>query len=898
MAAPTIITQPGDDFVDPVATNVIILGESFSFRVEVADPTGVTYQWRKNGVNLSGATSDIYDKTPSVGADAGAYSVACTLAGTVVSSNAYLTILYPPVITNQPHSNAVVAGSNVHFSVRVDATKLPNDFTYQWQVDGFDLANDGVSVAGSQTTDLWLTNVNAADTGNYVCFVQNSVPDPYGTVSTTGAVLNVVVPPSIADQPDPLSVLVGDLATFILFPDPSTTDTDDFPLTYQWRKGGTTILGESNNLITVGPVTVNDALDYTCVLKNWAGALTSAVAHLTVNVPLTITTQPQGGVVAFSGSPYTLSVVASGTAPIVYQWRSNLLDILNATNSTFSFIPSTTNQSAIYDCVLSNVVGTVDSDDAIVIVRSEITPPNCSFYRPSGTESRWTNSSIGVTNQVSDGTGGSGVATVRCRNFTINGPWVPCLTNATTGATRFASSNNLTLIPGTNILHAEADDVAGNTSVTAVYTIFYPVPVPFTLLMAGNGFGVINTDTNFPAPYQKTALSNGLTLEYGRTYYMTSAPTSGSRFVTWIGDVTSTSSNLAFVSQSNGVITALFGETNRPTLAITNPAASGRFTNFGNFTLIGTATDTTKVASVQWQLNTNAWVAATGTNPWSALTAPLVGSNIFRAFAVDTSSNYSTTNTLVFTNVTIAILNLLTNGQGTVSNSLAGQTLLVSSNYTMRATAATNNGFAFTNWTGTTNGTFTLQTNGATLNFTMKSNLTLQVNFPDVQNPTLAITNPLPPGVITNPAFTARGTASDNDRVVAVNYQLNTAAWAVATGTNNWLANLTLASGTNTLRAYAVDAWGNRSTTNTLTAVNPLLTPVTVTLMLTNNTVRAAFSTVVGATYYLEGTALSGPSVTWSNVASAAAGNGGALILTDTAPPATNRFYRVRAIAP
>ena len=95
-----------------------------------------------------------------------------------------------------------------------------------------------------------------------------------------------------------------------------------------------------------------------------------------------------------------------------------------------------------------------------------------------------------------------------------------------------------------------------------------------------------------------------------------------------------------------------------------------------------------------------------------------------------------------------------------------------------------------------------------------------------------------------------------------------------------------------------MDAWGNRSTTNTLTAVNPLLTPVTVTLTLTNNTVRAAFSTVVGATYYLEGTSLSGPSVTWSNVASAAAGNGGALILTDTAPPATNRFYRVRATAP
>jgi hypothetical protein len=898
-AKPEIDTVNGGQPDD--TTNVI--GNQFIFVVGLTPATdvGVTYQWRKSNINISGATNFSYSKDVSVASDAGTYNVLCSNSlGTTLSSNALLTIWYPPIITNMPRSNAVVAGSNVHFSVRVDQTKIPTNFTYQWYRSTFFVGDDGVSVSGSATADLWLTNVDAADSGDYTCDIVNSA----GTSSTTNATLNVVFPPTLTvdGQPDPLTVLDGDSASFIVLPDPSTTDTADFPLTYQWRKNGVNLAGETSFSYQIGTATTADAADYTCVLKNWAGSTTSIVAHLTVYVPLVITADPVSALLPFSSTPHVMSVTATGTAPISYQWRTNYTDIPNATNATYSFIPSSTNQSAIYDCNLSNIVNTANSADAIITVRSEIIAPSLTQFSPSySVYTVTTNSSVNVTIRASDA--GSGLAYVRSQNQTAGTNWVTC-TNSPPGGLNWLAT--LTLLPGTNILQADAQDVAGNNAVldaTSMATVFYSVPTPFVLLMNGN-YGVVNTTASWPAPNQKAALSNYTTLAYGLSYTMTSAPASGYRFVNWSGSVNSTNPVLTFLVQSNQVITANFGETNLPTLAITNPAASGRFTNTGSLTLGGTANDLGnggipgQLAAIKWQLNTGAWNTAAGTNPWVALTAPLVGSNIFRAYAIDTSSNFSTTNTFIFTNVTVGTLTVLTNGRGTVTNSLNGQTLFVSSNYTMTATAYTNLGFVFTNWTGGTNGTLTVFSNGPILNFTMKSNLTLQANFKDIVNPTLTITNTLPAGVVTNMTFTVLGTATDNDVVAAVKYQLNTAAWATATGTNNWLANLTLATGSNIFRAYAVDAWGNKSTTNTLTAVNTLLTPITITFTFTNNTARAAFPTIVGATYYLEAKGLPATNLTWITLPGSASGNGAQIILTDTNAPATNRFYRVRTTVP
>jgi uncharacterized delta-60 repeat protein len=82
--APVIIRQPADQSV--------LRGSSAPFSV-VASGTGLTYQWRSNGVDISGATASTYTKNNVQFSDAGTYSVHVTgTCGTLDSQEAYLTV--------------------------------------------------------------------------------------------------------------------------------------------------------------------------------------------------------------------------------------------------------------------------------------------------------------------------------------------------------------------------------------------------------------------------------------------------------------------------------------------------------------------------------------------------------------------------------------------------------------------------------------------------------------------------------------------------------------------------------------------------------------------------------------------------------------------------------------
>jgi hypothetical protein len=106
----------------------------------------------------------------------------------------------------------------------------------------------------------------------------------------------------------------------------------------------------------------------------------------------------------------------------------------------------------------------------------------------------------------------------------------------------------------------------------------------------------------------------------------------------------------------------------------------------------------------------------------------------------------------------------------------------------------------------------------------MASNLTLQVTFADVSKPTLLITAPANLQKMTNALATVVGTTTDNWKVNAVWYQLNSNAWNLVTTTTNsytnWTQTVTLLIGTNTVKAYAVDLGGNYSTTGSVSVIS------------------------------------------------------------------------------
>ena len=94
-APPRITTQP--------ASQTLLAGANVIFTVGASGATPLSYQWRFNGGNISGATTSSYTKNNVQAANAGSYTVVVTNAyGSANSANAVLTVHTPPAITTQP----------------------------------------------------------------------------------------------------------------------------------------------------------------------------------------------------------------------------------------------------------------------------------------------------------------------------------------------------------------------------------------------------------------------------------------------------------------------------------------------------------------------------------------------------------------------------------------------------------------------------------------------------------------------------------------------------------------------------------------------------------------------------------------------------------------------------
>ena len=313
---------------------------------------------------------------------------------------------------------------------------------------------------------------------------------------------------------------------------------------------------------------------------------------------------------------------------------------------------------------------------------------------------------------------------------------------------------------------------------------------------------------------------NGDLLPFGTNYTLTATPASGFSFVNWTGSFSTNKATLSFTMTNSPSLTATFADATAPTIAITN-LASGQQVTTNVFGALGTASDNNwLVANVFYSLNGAAWTNATTTNTWTNWTAVLTlmaGTNTIAAYAVDPNGKPSLTNAFSFQYLVTNQLVIRSVGLGTILPNYSNSWLQIGHNYSMVATPAT--GFAFTNWTISTNWLGGAVTNNATVQFMMASNLTLQVTFADVTKPAVNITNLVAGQRVTNTAFTLMGTASDNVQVSNVQVQLN-GVWTNARTANiwtNWSAVLNLNPGTNTVAAFAADTSGNPSITNQLT---------------------------------------------------------------------------------
>jgi hypothetical protein len=199
----------------------------------------------------------------------------------------------------------------------------------------------------------------------------------------TGTTNHSAVIPSITTQPASQTVTAGQSATF------SAAATGTAPLTYQWKRNGTAITSANSSSYATPPTTSSDdGAQFSVVVGNSAGNVTSASATLTVNatpVAPSITTQPASQTVT-AGQTATFSVTATGTAPLTYQWAKNGGAITNANSSSYT-TPATTgsDSGAQFTVVVSNAAGSATSGAATLTVNTVSTLQITTAQLPGGT---------------------------------------------------------------------------------------------------------------------------------------------------------------------------------------------------------------------------------------------------------------------------------------------------------------------------------------------------------------------------------------------------------------------------------------------------------------------------------------------------------------------------------
>jgi hypothetical protein len=127
-------------------------------------------------------------------------------------------------------------------------------------------------------------------------------------------------------------------------------------------------------------IQVQQAGDYQLIVNNAGGSILSDIAHIAVRSPIAILQQPQTIEVRVAPDPLaapntnvTFAVSAYSAAAIRYQWRRNGVDILNATNSSYTVVAVKTNDMSNFSV---RVYDDLSSEESVTVGLYPLISPN------------------------------------------------------------------------------------------------------------------------------------------------------------------------------------------------------------------------------------------------------------------------------------------------------------------------------------------------------------------------------------------------------------------------------------------------------------------------------------------------------------------------------------------
>jgi hypothetical protein len=485
-----LIKPPGPFIVSQPQNATVWAGGAVPFSVGAVIDPALTYQWRRNGANIAGATQAAIF-IPLVAASDNGHTFACVVTSgslsvtsvtatlTVVTPNAANVNAYRTAITSEPSLVAyfpVDGSTGTTVANTKDASRngtLEAKATYEgrtnrafgeralaFNADGevqvpnhpaFDIG------AGSGTVEAVIyMDAGAVDAPSILALGWDATA-PYCSYGTTSDGLSLVYKTDAAQATWPLTpTLIGRRAhiAFVVLNGINVTAYVDGQ-----SQGTKALAGSSTSMLA--PAWIGAGSGSTLPVNRFAGDIdelaiySSALSQSTIQshyskylfgtntAPPTIVSQPVSKTLFAGGSPQ-LVVVASGTLPLSYQWFSNSVPIPGATTATLNLRQTTAAFTAAYSLTIANAFGTTNTTP---INLTFVIPPAgyattimgdhpMAYYRLDETSGSTAADSAGMNNATYSGSMtlgvGGMVASDAAVNFTggnAQAPWSTTLNN-------------------------------------------------------------------------------------------------------------------------------------------------------------------------------------------------------------------------------------------------------------------------------------------------------------------------------------------------------------------------------------------------------------------------------------------------------------------------------------
>lgn len=173
---------------------------------------------------------------------------------------------------------------------------------------------------------------------------------------------------TVSSQPSSVTVNEGQPVTFKIV----ASSTNGSTIRYTWYRNNVVITGATSSTYAITSTKTSDAGTFRCVVKDSASTYKCRSFSLKVTastLPVSITQQPSNAMVN-EGSSTSMSVTASGSGTLTYQWYFNGQAITGATSSMLSFASASLANAGNYYAVVRNASSSATSTTATLSVLS------------------------------------------------------------------------------------------------------------------------------------------------------------------------------------------------------------------------------------------------------------------------------------------------------------------------------------------------------------------------------------------------------------------------------------------------------------------------------------------------------------------------------------------------